>query len=47
MVDEEQLRAIYDEHHKVYGFILANDPDSAGRAMQEHLSKSVERYNYR
>ncbi len=47
MVDEEQLRAIYEEHQKVYGFILANDPDSAGRAMQEHLSKSVERYNYR
>lgn len=47
MVDEEQLREIYDEHQKVYGFIIANDSENAGKAMQEHLSKSVERYNYR
>lgn len=47
MVDEEQLKEIYDEHQKVYGSILANDAQNAGKAMQEHLSKSVERYNYR
>lgn len=47
MVDEEQLREIYDEHQKVYGLILAQDAQGAAKAMQKHLEKSLLRYNYR
>ena len=47
MVDEEQLKEIYDEHQKVYGLIIAQDTDGAAEAMQEHLNKSLQRYNYR
>lgn len=47
MVDEEQLRDIYEEHQKVYGLILAKDSRSASEAMKEHLEKSLGRYNYR
>lgn len=47
MVDEKQLQEIYDEHQKIYGLILASDAEGAAEAMQEHLNKSVSRYNYR
>lgn len=47
MVDEGQLQEIYDEHQKVYGLILAQDAKGAAEAMQEHLEKSLLRYNYR
>lgn len=47
MVDEKQLQEIYDEHQKIYGLILASDAKGASEAMQEHLDKSVGRYNYR
>lgn len=47
MVDEGQLREIYEEHQKVYGLILAQDAKGAAEAMQEHLEKSLLRYNYR
>ncbi|MGN1141977.1 MAG: FadR/GntR family transcriptional regulator [Oliverpabstia sp.] len=47
MVDADQLRAIYDEHQKIYGLILASDADGAAKAMEEHLKNSVARYNYR
>lgn len=47
MVDEGQLRDIYEEHQKVYGLILAKDARGASAAMKEHLEKSTGRYNYR
>lgn len=47
MVDEDQLRDIYEEHQKVYGLILAKDAKGASDAMKEHLEKSLGRYNYR
>ncbi|MEZ3487652.1 MAG: FadR family transcriptional regulator [Lachnospiraceae bacterium] len=47
MVDEEQLRDIYEEHQKVYGLILAKDAKGASEAMKEHLEESLGRYNYR
>lgn len=47
MVDEDQLRDIYEEHQKVYGLILARDAKGASDAMKEHLEKSLGRYNYR
>lgn len=47
MVDEEQLKQIYEEHQKVYGLIIAQDAKGAAEAMQEHLEKSLLRYNYR
>lgn len=47
MVDEEQLKEIYEEHQRIYGFILAHDAIGAGKAMQAHLDKSLRRYNYR
>lgn len=47
MVDEKQLQEIYEEHQKIYGLILAKDAQGAGKAMEEHLKKSLVRYNYR
>lgn len=47
MIREEQLKDIYEEHQKVYGFILTHNAEEARRAMEEHLSKSKKRYNYR
>jgi len=47
MVDEVQLKEIYEEHQKVYGLIIARDAKGAAEAMQEHLEKSLQRYNYR
>lgn len=47
MVDEDQLKEIYEEHQRIYGFILAHDSIGAGKAMQAHLDKSMRRYNYR
>lgn len=47
MVDEEQLREIYDEHQRVYARVIAKDAKGAAKAMQEHLDKSLLRYNYR
>ena len=47
MADENQLREIYEEHRLVYGAVLAHDAEAAGRYMEEHLHKSMLRYNYR
>lgn len=47
MVDEGQLKEIYEEHQKIYGLILASDAEGASKAMEEHLAKSSIRYNYR
>lgn len=47
MVNEEQIRQIYEEHQKIYGCILTHNADDAGKAMKEHLEKSSKRYNYR
>ena len=46
MVNEEQLRDIYQEHQKIYGLILAGDGDGAAEAMKEHLRQSRGRYRY-
>ena len=46
MVDEGQLKEIYEEHQKIYGLILASDAEGASKAMEEHLAKSSIRYNY-
>ena len=47
MVGDVQLQEIYDEHQKIYGLILASDAKGAAGAMEEHLSQSLGRYNYR
>ena len=47
MADREQLKAIYEEHQLIYGAVLAHDADAAGKYMEEHLSRSMLRYNYR
>lgn len=47
IVESGQLKEIYEEHRKIYGFILANDGVRAGDAMKQHLEKSKTRYNYR
>lgn len=47
MADQNQLREIYEEHRLVYGAVLAHDPEAAGRYMEDHLHKSMLRYNYR
>lgn len=47
MVNEDQLRNVYEEHQKIYGFILAHDAVGAKKAMEEHIASSVERYDYR
>ena len=47
MVNEEQLRNVYEEHQKIYGFILTHDAKGAKEAMEEHVRSSVERYDYR
>jgi DNA-binding FadR family transcriptional regulator len=47
MADENQLKEIYEEHRLVYGAVLAHDEEAAGRFMEEHLHKSMLRYNYR
>ena len=46
MADEDQMRQIYDEHKKIYGLIIARNPDEASEAMREHLDNSMKRYNY-
>lgn len=47
MVDEMQLKEIYEEHQQIYGLIIARDGKGAARAMQEHLEKAGQRYNFR
>lgn len=47
MVDERQLKEVYEEHQKIYSFILAHDGNQASEAMKMHLEKSVTRYKYR
>lgn len=46
MVDESQLKEIYEEHQKVYGLLIARDGKGAAAAMQEHLERAAKRYNY-
>lgn len=46
MVDETQMNDIYSEHQKIYGLILAHDGKGAAAAMQEHLEKAAQRYNF-
>jgi len=46
MVNMEQLQNIYDEHQKIYGFIIAHDQDGAENAMRVHLQASRKRYNF-
>lgn len=45
MVEESQLRDIYEEHQKIFGYIIARDAKAAAAAMEEHLEKSNLRYN--
>lgn len=45
MVEEKQLHDIYEEHQRVYGFIIAHDSELAANAMKEHLECSIERYD--
>lgn len=47
MMDENQLRDIYEEHQKIYGLILAGDEKGASLAMEAHMEKSLGRYDYR
>ncbi|MCD8018581.1 MAG: FadR family transcriptional regulator [Clostridiales bacterium] len=47
MVNSEQLKHVYEEHQKIYGFILAHDAKGAREAMEDHVKHSVERYDYR
>ena len=47
MVDQQQLQEIYEEHRLIYGAILSRDAAAAGKFMEEHLQKSMKRYNYR
>ena len=46
MVDEGQLKEIYEEHKKIYEAIQKKDAKMAEVAMEEHLQRSSERYNY-
>lgn len=46
MANMEQLQSIYDEHQKIYGFIIAHDREGAENAMKEHLQASRKRYNF-
>ena len=46
MVNEKQLKDIYEEHQKIYGLILAGDGEGAHTAMKEHLKASRGRYRY-
>ncbi|MGC6176269.1 FadR/GntR family transcriptional regulator [Lacrimispora sp. 38-1] len=46
MANMEQLQNIYDEHQKIYGFIIAHDVEGAENAMREHLQASRKRYNF-
>lgn len=47
MINEEQIRAINEEHQRIYGCILTHDAVEAKQAMEDHLSKSRKRYSYR
>ncbi len=47
MIYEEQLKEIYEEHQKIYGSILTHNEKEAEQAMEYHLRKSKDRYNYR
>ena len=45
MVEESQLHDIYEEHQRVYGFIIAHNSELAAKAMKEHLECSIKRYD--
>lgn len=47
MVDEIQLKEIYEEHQQIYGLIIAHDAKGAALAMQTHLQNAGKRYNFR
>ena len=46
MVDEQQIREIYEEHQKIYGNIISGNEAGAGGAMKDHMASSRRRYNY-
>lgn len=46
MVEESQLREIYEEHKKIYEAIQMKAAKMAEAAMEEHLQRSSKRYNY-
>lgn len=46
MASEEQMRQIYLEHQKVYGSIIAGEPEKARQAMEEHIKSSSSRYQF-
>ena len=46
MSGEEQMKQILEEHRRVYGLILARDPEGARDAMYAHMNMAQERYNY-
>jgi DNA-binding FadR family transcriptional regulator len=47
MSTPEQLKSVYEEHQRIYGFILAHDAKGAKESMEEHVKSSIERYDYR
>ena len=46
MVEENQLKEIYEEHKQIFDAICIKDGKKAEKAMEEHLQKSAKRYNY-
>ena len=46
MVDEAQLKAIYEEHQRIYGLLMARDGQGASQAMKDHLENAAKRYSY-
>lgn len=46
MANMKQLQSIYDEHQRIYGFIIAHDEQGAENAMGEHLQAARKRYNF-
>ncbi len=47
MANEAQMKEIYEEHQLIYGAVLAHDAAAAGKYTEDHLIRSMHRYNYR